>query len=376
MKKEAKEPKESKKTLKKTTEEPAAAVAENTSAEDKTLDNDGKVGTMLRETRLKKGEDLADIARKLCIRKVHLEAIEDSNYDGIPEAPYGQGFVRSYADYLGLNPVRIAQLFKEETDANSRQGELYMLEPQAEATVPNRKYILISLLAVAAVYFSWVYYNAPAEEETMLVEENVAAETAMPAQEYPLQVEEYGQGSATDETQTDEVQPGTEEKEQLPLVNVNDSVLENTPQVTVTEENFVETPSADDKTSPVAAQPETVESEAPAPAVPEARPEENSAPVAETDGLKANLERTDSKVVMKVNKEAWIEAKSPDKLYISKVVEPGFVYNVPDEKGMIISAGRVDAVDVFVNGKLMKNVFTVNKKTGISVDNLLQSADN
>ena len=201
-------------------------------------------------------------------------------------------------------------------------------------------------------------------------------ETAMPTQEYPLQVEEYGQGSATDETQTDEVQPGTEEKEQLPLVNVNDSVLENTPQVTVTEENFVETPSADDKTSPVAAQPETVESEAPAPAVPEARPEENSAPVAETDGLKANLERTDSKVVMKVNKEAWIEAKSPDKLYISKVVEPGFVYNVPDEKGMIISAGRVDAVDVFVNGKLMKNVFTVNKKTGISVDNLLQSADN
>ena len=41
---------------------------------------------------------------------------------------------------------------------------------------------------------------------------------------------------------------------------------------------------------------------------------------------------------------------------------------------MIISVGRVDAADVYVNGKLT-TVFTANKKTGISVDDLLKSAN-
>ena len=99
-------------------------------------------------------------------------------------------------------------------------------------------------------------------------------------------------------------------------------------------------------------------------------------PAAEAEPKTATVVPSTSKVVMKVVKEAWIEAKSPTTLYISKVVEPGFVYNVPDEPGMTISAGRVDAVEVYVNGNLIKEVFTANKKTGISVDNLLENTDN
>ena len=83
---------------------------------------------------------------------------------------------------------------------------------------------------------------------------------------------------------------------------------------------------------------------------------------------------TDAKVLIKVKKEAWIEAKNADKLYISKVVDKGFTYRVPDEPGMIISIGRYDAADVYVNGKLTP-VFTAGKKTGIKVDSLLEAAN-
>ena len=62
-------------------------------------------------------------------------------------------------------------------------------------------------------------------------------------------------------------------------------------------------------------------------------------------------------------------------MYISKVVDNGFVYNVPEKEGMIISVGRVDAADVYVNGKLT-TVFTAKKKTGIKVDDVLEEADN
>ena len=160
-------------------EENAASKVE----EDKTLDNDGRVGTMLRETRLKKGEEVEEIAEKLKIRACHLKAIEDSKYDEIPEAPYGPGFVRSYADYLGLNAIRMAQLYKEETEAHENKGNYYVLEPQAEGTAPGGKYIVISLLALILVYAGWSYYTS--------LQENLTVESSSPVVEnatvdYPL----------------------------------------------------------------------------------------------------------------------------------------------------------------------------------------------
>lgn len=108
---------------------------------------------------LKKGLKIADASRDLCIRASYLEAIEAGNYEEIPEPPYGIGFIRSYADYLGLNSARMVQLFKEETDAASKNSDYYVMEPQTEVTAPNKKYLLISLAAVFAVYLGWFMFN-------------------------------------------------------------------------------------------------------------------------------------------------------------------------------------------------------------------------
>lgn len=78
----------------------------------------------MHEARLKKGLKIADASRDLCIRASYLEAIEAGNYEEIPEPPYGIGFIRSYADYLGLNSARMVQLFKEETDAASKTATI------------------------------------------------------------------------------------------------------------------------------------------------------------------------------------------------------------------------------------------------------------
>ena len=74
-----------------------------------------KVGTMLKEVRQQKGLKLNDIAKKLCVRKLYLDAIEESNYKELPPFPYGIGFIRSYASFLGLNGENIVELYKEET---------------------------------------------------------------------------------------------------------------------------------------------------------------------------------------------------------------------------------------------------------------------
>ena len=344
------------------------SVEKNT--EDKTLDNDGRVGTMLRETRLKKGEEIEDIAEKLKIRAIYLRAIENSQYSEVPEAPYGSGFVRSYADYLGLNAIRMAQLYKEETEAHENKDKYHMFEPQVEATAPGGKYIVISLLALVLVYIGWNLYSSSGKEKP---EVNTMSSTEA-AVEYPLQVESF-------EQTTEEVSSPTEEA--LPLINVDSSAEQGTPQVVMTNESFVEEPAKTEEVKPETTEPAKQETPKE-----EVKKEEPKAEPAKTEPVeKKEVEKkeevkpfeseidTDVPIVVKIKKETWFEAKDDETLYISKVVNSGFVYNVPEKEGMIISVGRFDAADVYVNGKLT-TVFTAKKKTGIKVDDVLEEADN
>ena len=136
-------------------------ISEEKNTSGKTVD---KVGSLLKEMRQQKGLRLPDVAKKLCIRRIYLEAIEESDYKEIPPVPYGIGFIRSYAEYLGLNGSNIVELYKEETNINPDK-DIYMLEPQSEANVPGRKYLIISLLAVILVYVAWYMYNSSKSED-------------------------------------------------------------------------------------------------------------------------------------------------------------------------------------------------------------------
>ena len=62
------------------------------------------VGQDLRTARQRRGEDLATVARVLKIRRDHLEALEEDRLAALPGRTYAVGFVRAYADYLGLDP--------------------------------------------------------------------------------------------------------------------------------------------------------------------------------------------------------------------------------------------------------------------------------
>lgn len=305
---------------------------------------EGKVGGMLRDSRLKKGYKISDAAKDLCIRQSYLEAIEASNYDEIPEFPYGVGFIRSYADYLGLNSARIVQLYKEETDAASRNENYFVLEPQTEASVPNKKYLMISLAALIAIYFGWFLFNEQQDEtatqEVNAVEDVTGNEEPNAAEmEYPLQVEDFVPAE-------DVVAPGVESSENMVVIDTTKQAGDNNGQVTVNEGSFVEetvsTPVTETKT------------ETPA------KKEEKKVVI------------SDKGIVIKVKKETWIEVKDDKKLYLSKVLNEGDTYTVPEGKGMILSVGKYEGVDVFVNGK-QTDVVKPNKKMNISLDKYLEA---
>jgi cytoskeletal protein RodZ len=61
------------------------------------------IGTALREARMNKGLDIADCAEAIFIRARYLAAIEDGRFEDLPDPAYVSGFVRAYADHLGVD---------------------------------------------------------------------------------------------------------------------------------------------------------------------------------------------------------------------------------------------------------------------------------
>jgi hypothetical protein len=62
-----------------------------------------EIGASLREARLKRGLSPADVHKALRIRDRYLQALEDERWELLPGDAYAKGFLREYADFLGLD---------------------------------------------------------------------------------------------------------------------------------------------------------------------------------------------------------------------------------------------------------------------------------
>ena len=68
------------------------------------------IGSSLKDARLRMGLDLATAAEATKIRSRHLQALEDEQFDVLPGQTYVRGFLKTYADFLGLD----GQLYVDE----------------------------------------------------------------------------------------------------------------------------------------------------------------------------------------------------------------------------------------------------------------------
>lgn len=125
------------------------------------------VGALLRKTRLAKKQDLRDIASYLCIRYQFLEALEEDRYKELPGEAYANGFIRSYAAYLGLDPADVIMRYKQEFLARTREEErgLNMSDEETENMTPAPKLLLFSLILLLAAYGLWQSFSG--QEETL-----------------------------------------------------------------------------------------------------------------------------------------------------------------------------------------------------------------
>jgi len=79
-----------------------------------------EIGNSLREARLRQGLEFPEIEQATKIRGKYLRALEDEQFDVLPAQTYVKGFLRSYADYLGLD----GQLYVDEFNSRYVRGEI------------------------------------------------------------------------------------------------------------------------------------------------------------------------------------------------------------------------------------------------------------
>jgi cytoskeletal protein RodZ len=112
-----------------------------------------EIGTSLREARLRRHIDFPEAEHGTKIRGKYLRALEDERFELLPSHTYVKGFLRSYAEYLGLD----GQLYVDEYNSRYVTGEedapmrAPRRVPAARARRRERRESNIVLVALAAI---------------------------------------------------------------------------------------------------------------------------------------------------------------------------------------------------------------------------------
>jgi hypothetical protein len=112
-----------------------------------------EIGNSLREARIRRKLDFAQAELATKIRGKYLRALEEEHFELLPGPTYVKGFLRTYAEYLGLD----GQLYVDEYNSRFVSGD-DEYRVRRSAVAPQRRHrrvetrvVLVALAAIALV---------------------------------------------------------------------------------------------------------------------------------------------------------------------------------------------------------------------------------
>jgi transcriptional regulator with XRE-family HTH domain len=77
----------------------------------------------LKRGRTEKHKSINEIGKILGIRTEYLEALENGEYEKLPQGVYGRNFLREYARYLGLDPEKMLEIYGEDSSSKIEERQ-------------------------------------------------------------------------------------------------------------------------------------------------------------------------------------------------------------------------------------------------------------
>lgn len=324
------------------------------------------VGELLQATRVRVGADLRDIADLLCIRYPYLLAIEEGRFQDLPGAAYATGFVRTYAEHLGLDGEEVIRRYRAETDGLRHRARLAFPIPVSEERVPTGAMVLVGMALFGIAYGFWYWQSISERPVEELIPEiparlmamvtgdpkvppssDKAPESAVPAQstEPSSPVEGGGAMETPRDAQThatpEVVTPPSSESETSDELEVLPAqVVASAPPIPAPP--AVPVPIPTPPASPVPTPPAPLAEVAPAPVAPPAA----TPPAPRVYGDQGAA----SRVVLRINGDAWVQIRDGKTTLLTRMMHKGDTYRVPAKPGLVMLAGNAGEIDVLVDG--------------------------
>jgi cytoskeleton protein RodZ len=319
------------------------------------------VGALLRRARLRQDGDIEHIAALLRLRPAYIVAIEEGRYGELPGAAYALGFVRAYAEHLGLDGHEIVRRFKAEAAGLERRQDLALPMPLPERSRPGGGLLLIALIVAGCAYALWWYFASGERTRPERVaappEEIAPSPVPPPVAEAPMQDEQtpdFGAPPAATSTTppTDlSAAPSASTAPPSPIVTLPGAAP---PQATPA---GPPPPSSGGMTAPPSAAPSPT---APAPTPPSTPPTSTVAappppPPPETGAAPEGprvygVTNGPARIVIRATADSWIQIRDRDGSQ-ARILKPGEVYRVPDRPGLTMRVGNAGGVEILVDGK-------------------------
>jgi cytoskeleton protein RodZ len=114
---------------------------------------------------MKSGKTIDEASRETKIAKKYLIGIENENFDNFPGETYLIGFIRNYAQFLGLDPDEMIRKYRD----YKIQEQPAPIEQLTARPKSNRKYYVLALIVVIIISASLYFSLSGRREETDLV---------------------------------------------------------------------------------------------------------------------------------------------------------------------------------------------------------------
>jgi cytoskeleton protein RodZ len=142
------------------------------------------LGRYLRQEREKKGVSLDSVVQVTRITRENLEALERDDFQAISAPVFVRGFLRSYANYLGLDPKELVSRYDSQTDLLRTPRAKEAPQPSKDEN-PVMKYLVFLCILLAGVAFSFYYFQKSSLPPSPLLPSATVAPAPIPVTPSP-----------------------------------------------------------------------------------------------------------------------------------------------------------------------------------------------
>lgn len=322
------------------------------------------VAALLKEARESSGLDLGEIAAQLRIRRVYLQAIEDGRFDELPGPAYAVGFVRAFAEQLGLDGEEMVKRFKAETSGLERAPELLFPSPLPESRFPGGAVLVVSFALAAAVYGGWYYLSSGDRATVELVPDVPERMVALVAEPQPdvavtpdQEAAEAGEPAALSRGQGRPAAPETTPQGAPP--DRAGAASTDMPESDSGEAlEAVASPATGGGSAgrPRGVDPRSASEAAPAAPTPptsetQVATVDSQAPTAFSEG------NADARIVLRAKLDSWVQVRDEENnVLMTRILRMGDTYRAPNRPGLTLLTGNAGALEILVDGTIVPSI--------------------